>query len=344
MNKENKWNLIQNDGNEDEGGHVSSSHPQKTSPAQSQNPNQTGSSLKAVFFNLQKFSLHDGPGIRTTVFLKGCPLSCKWCSNPESQQVSVQILYDSSKCLHCGKCIDTCHLHGKDALSMKDGRIRVDFAACDGCLKCEKGCPARALSHEGDLYTVQEIVDYCLQDKDFYEESDGGVTISGGEGMTNPDFVETLVRALKKEGIHTAIETTGCVSSAVFKRLAPLFDLLLFDVKQANSAKHKEGTGLGNEQIITNLAWAASQQLPVLCRIPVIPGFNAGIEDAKAISSLIASLGLNDVQLLPFHQMGERKYEFLGRDYSLAHVKALHPEDLTEYLQVFTDAGLHAWI
>ncbi len=165
--------------------------------------------MKGIVFNIQKFSIHDGPGVRTTVFLKGCPLHCKWCSNPESQLSRVQIMYHSDNCLHCQKCVHTCP--EKAISAAEDGRIHIDF-----------NCPGRALTNEGEYKTVDEVVDVCMQDVDFYEESGGGVTISGGEGMVQPDFVEALILRLKEKGIHTAIETTGCVSPEVFHRLTGL--------------------------------------------------------------------------------------------------------------------------
>ena len=295
-------------------------------------------SVQGTVFNIQKFSIHDGPGIRTTVFLKGCPLRCKWCANPESQIAKVQVLYDAKKCVQCQKCVHTCP---EQAISLSEnGRIHINFEKCTGCLECVRGCPGRALTHEGEQKTVDEVLDACMQDADFYAESGGGVTISGGEGMVQPDFVEALILRLKENSVHTAIETTGCVSSQVFQRLAPQFDLLLFDVKHFDSAKHEWGTGVGNGQILENLRWANDQGLNILPRIPVIPGFNAELEDAEGISALLADIGLKRVQLLPFHQMGERKYEFLNRDYALTGVKALHPEDLKDYQQVFLDQGL----
>ena len=280
---------------------------------------------KGIVFNIQKFSIHDGPGVRTTVFLKGCPLRCKWCSNPESQLSRVQIMYHSDNCLHCQKCVHTCP--EKAITAAENGRIHI----------------GRALTNEGEYKTVDEVVDVCMQDVDFYEESGGGVTISGGEGMVQPDFVESLVLRLKEKGIHTAIETTGCVSQEVFHRLAPLFDLLLFDVKHYDSEKHKLGTGVGTELIHKNLRWAQEQGLNILPRIPVIPGFNAELSDAEGIAKLLHEIGLGRVQLLPFHQMGERKYEFLNRDYEMTGVKALHPEDLTEYQKVFLDLGIECF-
>ena len=296
---------------------------------------------KGIVFNIQKFSIHDGPGVRTTVFLKGCPLRCKWCSNPESQLSRVQIMYHSDNCLHCQKCVHTCP--EKAITAAENGRIHIDFNKCTGCLSCVQGCPGRALTNEGEYKTVDEVVDVCMQDVDFYEESGGGVTISGGEGMVQPDFVEALILRLKEKGIHTAIETTGCVSQEVFHRLAPLFDLLLFDVKHYDSEKHKLGTGVGTELIHKNLRWAHEQGLNILPRIPVIPGFNAELSDAEGIAKLLHEIGLGRVQLLPFHQMGERKYEFLNRDYEMTGVKALHPEDLTEYQKVFLDLGIECF-
>jgi len=203
-----------------------------------------------------------------------------------------------------------------------------------------KSCPQRALSNEGEFKDIEEVVRICLQDIDFYEESGGGVTISGGEGMCQPDFVEALIRELKKHHIHMAIETTGCVGSSIFQRLAPQFDLLLFDVKQSDSEKHYKGTKMGNEQIIENLTWANNQGLNILPRIPVIPGFNAELEDADGISDLLLHIGLKKAQLLPFHQFGENKYKMLDRNYELQEVPALHPEDLKDYQKIFLEKGI----
>ncbi len=192
-----------------------------------------------IVFNIQKFSIHDGPGIRTTVFLKGCPLRCKWCANPESQLADVQILYDAKKCAHCLTCVQVCP---QKAISIKDQHIAIDPTSCKGCLQCVSNCPTSALSHEGDLKTVEEVAFTCLQDLDFYEESGGGVTISGGEGMIQPAFVKSLIARLKEQDIHMAIETTGYIKEEIFQELAPLFDLLLFDVKHYDSEQHFQGT------------------------------------------------------------------------------------------------------
>lgn len=293
---------------------------------------------KGIVFNIQKFSIHDGPGIRTTVFLKGCPLRCKWCANPESQLSKIQILYDKEKCAHCQTCVHLCPNH---AISMDDNdRIMIDLSHCDGCLSCVKNCPAKALSFEGEIKTVDEVVKTCLQDIDFYEESGGGVTISGGEGMVQPDFVKDLLSKLKEHQIHTAIETTGYIKEEIFKELAPMFDLLLFDVKHYDSDKHYEGTHVHNELIIKNLAWAIENKIDVLPRIPVIPGFNDSLYDAKGIANLLKKVNAKKVQLLPFHQFGENKYHLLGKTYAYENVKALHPEDLIDYQNEFLNSGI----
>ena len=300
--------------------------------------------LQGNIFNIQKFSIHDGPGIRTTVFFKGCPLRCAWCANPESQETRIQITYDSRKCTGCRTCARVCPqgavspvLSG-EASSFCD--IRIDSGRCIGCQTCVGVCPGHALKAEGRLRSVKEVAGICLQDLDFYEESDGGVTFSGGECFCQPEFAGALIRELKSSGIHVAAETTGAVESSVFREIAPLFDLLLFDVKHYDSEAHRAGTGVPNEQILENLSWAVQQGFDLLPRIPVIPGFNDSPEDAGHFADLLRSIGLTRVQLLPFHQFGERKYELLSRDYRFHEVKALYPEDLKDYQQILMSRGL----
>lgn len=292
---------------------------------------------KGIIFNIQKFSIHDGPGIRTTVFFKGCPLRCKWCANPESQLENVQILWDKSKCCKCKTCISICP---QNAINLIDNKIIINDKKCIGCLQCITNCPNNALKNEGEYKEIEEIVKKCLQDKDFYEESNGGVTISGGEGMSQPSFLKGLVSALKKENIHVAIETTGYIDHELFKELSILFDLILFDIKHYNSNKHFEGTGVYDDLIIQNLKWAIANGINVLPRIPVIPCFNDSLEDANGISDLLKNVGETKVQLLPFHQFGEKKYDMLNKEYTLKNVKALHHEDLKSYQEIFINKGI----
>lgn len=292
---------------------------------------------KGLIFNIQKFSIHDGPGIRTTIFLKGCPLRCQWCANPESQDEHIQILWDKKKCVHCLQCVKNCT---HQAISEINGEIHIDETRCQSCLTCVSTCLKDALSNEGEAKDIEEIVRIVLQDQDFYEESGGGVTISGGEGMSQPAFLKELVKALKEHNLHIAIETTGYIQKEIFQELAPLFDLLLFDVKQYDSHKHYEGTNVHNELIIQNLKWAFHQGIEILPRIPVIPNFNASIKDAQGLADLLVEVGASKVQLLPFHQFGERKYEMMHRDYAYKDVKALQKEDLIDYQNEFIKKGL----
>lgn len=292
---------------------------------------------QGLIFNIQKFSLHDGPGIRTVVFLKGCPLRCKWCSNPESQITTKQVLWDKSKCTSCLKCINSCSHHG---ISFVEGRIHIDDSQCVACGLCISTCSGNALKMEGEYRSVDDVLNVCMQDYDFYMESGGGVTVSGGEGMMYPDFVIALNKKLQEKGIHTAIETTGYVESDVFNRVANHLDLLLFDVKHYNRDKHFEGTGVYNDLIIRNLKNAITDKRNILPRIPVIPGFNSSLEDATGLSDLLLSVGADRVQLLPFHQFGEKKYEMLNMSYELVSCKALYPEDLQDYQKVFMDSGI----
>jgi pyruvate formate lyase activating enzyme len=300
--------------------------------------------MKGNIFNIQKFSIHDGPGVRTTVFLKGCPLHCKWCANPESQSTDIQITYDARKCHHCLCCVKSCP---QRAISHEQNgnaaAINIDHAKCVGCQTCVKNCLPKALNAEGEMMDIEKVVFTCLQDVDFYEESGGGVTLSGGECMCQPDFTEELIKELKKHNIHVAAETTGYIEKEIFQRVAPLFDLLLFDVKHYDKEKHMEGTGVSNELIIENLTWAKGKNISILPRIPVIPKFNSEIPDGEGIAKLLVKIGFTEAQLLPFHQFGERKYELLGAPYAFKDVKALYPENLADYQNTFIKQGINAY-
>ena len=299
-----------------------------------------------MIFNIQKFSINDGPGIRTVVFFKGCPLKCTWCANPESQEPRLQILWDAKKCLHCETCVRSCPTQ---AVTAVDGKISVDHKKCSGAGVCsERGiciekCPAHALKPEGQRKTVDEILNVVMQDLPFYEESGGGVTLSGGEATMQPEFAIELLRALKSKNIHTAIETTGFASPAIFRRIVEYVDLLLFDIKHWDETRHRDKTGVSNAPILLNMKFAIDAGKDVLPRLPVIPHYNDSIDDAKGFVRRLREVGATKVQLLPFHQFGENKYSMLGRDYEFSHVKALHPEDLTAFRQVFVDAGIDAF-
>ena len=293
-----------------------------------------------TIFNIQKFSIHDGPGIRTTVFFKGCPLSCKWCANPESQATRIQILWDQKLCIGCQSCLLNCP---NQAITASENGIHINESKCRLCMTCVNGCPRHALSQEGEPKTVDEVMDVVLQDVDFYEESGGGVTLSGGEVLLHSDFASALLKKLKEKGIHTALETTGFSNRAIFSKTIEYADLLLFDMKHWNEDKHKEGTGVSNKIILENMAYAIASGKDVLPRLPIIPGFNNSPEDAAQFAETLKSLGATRAQLLPFHQFGENKYHSLGKVYEYENVPVLHPEDLEDFRQVFEDHGIHAF-
>ncbi|MDR2662309.1 MAG: glycyl-radical enzyme activating protein [Treponema sp.] len=296
--------------------------------------------LTGILFNIQKFSLHDGPGIRTVVFFKGCPLGCRWCSNPESQEAKILILWDQAACVRCGNCAGACPVR---AIALEDGTVTVNRAACTGCGNCAGACGAGALWPDARRYSLAEVLERCLQDRPFYEESSGGVTLSGGEALVQPDFAAALLRSLKAEGIHTALETSGHGPPDIFRTVTEAADLLLFDIKHYDGQRHAEGTGISRDRILDNLRRALAAGKNLLPRIPVIPGFNAGPEDAQGFVRFFKTLNLDRVQLLPFHQFGEKKYTLLNKPYTLKRVPPLHPEDLQEYRQIFLDAGIECF-
>lgn len=293
-----------------------------------------------VVFNIQKFSVNDGPGIRTVVFFKGCPMHCRWCSNPESQLSEIQILWDQKKCTECHHCIDLCP---SKAISLIQDHIRVHAEKCIGCRQCVLECPGKALKSEGETKTVQEVLDVVLQDKDFYEESGGGITLSGGEFLSQPEFAAELLLASKENGLHTCCETTGFADPEIFNSVIKHLDSILFDMKHWNTGKHKEGTGVSNDLPLFNMKHAIQAGKEVLPRIPVIPGFNDSLEDAAGLADTLLEVGADKCQLLPFHQFGENKYDLLGQAYDYHDIPSMHREDLQDYLQTMVDHGIHAF-
>ncbi|MGX8680510.1 MAG: glycyl-radical enzyme activating protein [bacterium] len=302
------------------------------------------SAKRGLVFNIQKFCLHDGPGIRTAVFIKGCPLRCQWCANPESQSRKIQITWNVKKCQHCLNCMKTCP---EEAISLKqvhqESLIHIDHMKCSGCQICVRNCPAHALSSEGEWKDAKAVFDVCMQDIDFYEESGGGVTLSGGEVLSSPEFAIALMDLLHEKGVHVALETSGFANSQLFERVVSHCDLLLFDMKHYDEKKHIEGTGVSNLPILVNMKKAVAMGLDVLPRIPVIPGYNDSLEDAVGIAKRLQEVGVLKAQLLPFHQFGENKYHLLDMPYAYEHVPSLHPEDLTAYREAMIAEGIDAF-
>jgi pyruvate formate lyase activating enzyme len=296
--------------------------------------------MKALIFDIQKFSVNDGPGIRTVVFFKGCPLECLWCSNPEGQSNKIQILWNKEKCLSYGTCEKVCP---QKAIDFSPGNVFIRQNACDGCGICVTNCRAHALSIAGTWKTVEEVLQVCRQDLPFYEESGGGITLSGGDPLFYPDFSIALIRSAQAEGIHTAMETTGFASPKVFDRVTAHPNLLLFDMKHWDERKHIQGTGVPNRLILKNMKQAVANGKNVLPRIPVIPGYNDALSDAEGFCHRLQEAGLTRVQLLPFHRFGENKYTMLGQDYAYSDTPPLHAEDLEAYQKVFQQNKIEAF-
>jgi len=298
----------------------------------------------ATVFNIQKFSLNDGPGIRTVVFLKGCPLRCAWCSNPESQRRAPQLEWKESSCVGCGACLAA----APDAHAVEyAGKRHVDVRSLAGDSKqgraAVEACPTRALTLVGETKTVEEVLRVCLQDQPFYEDSGGGVTLSGGEALTWPVFCLDLLQRLHEEGIDTCIETEAHVPAETFQRVAALLDHMLIDLKHVDAAKVHAHTAGKADLMLDNLRWAIAHHPDVLPRTPVIPGFNDGLEDARAMATWLREASAPRVQLLPFHNFGESKYELLDMPYTLHGMKNLHTEDLEEYRQIYLGEGIEAF-
>ncbi len=293
--------------------------------------------MRACIFNIQKFSIHDGPGVRTTVFFKGCPLRCAWCSNPESIAPDPQVSWAEKACVGCGVCAAVCP---EKALALSGGRVAADHPRCVACGRCVEACPSGALTLSGTMYPLDDVIDICLQDRDFYADSGGGVTLSGGEATMQHEFASALLAGMKERGVHTALETNGFAEEEIFRKVAGGADMLLFDVKHYDDARHRDGAGVSNALILGNLKRALEAGKDVLVRIPVIRGYNSGLDDAREFARLLLSMGVRRVQLLPFHQMGENKYASLGMRYALRDLAPLRRENLEDFRNVMRIEGL----
>jgi pyruvate formate lyase activating enzyme len=292
---------------------------------------------KGLIFNIQKFSVHDGPGIRTTVFMKGCPLQCLWCSNPESQNFFPELMVRDINCKSCGACVRACP-QGAIIITKKSGRT-IDRQKCDQCLLCVESCLYDSLKQCGTYMTVREVLEEVLQDKLFYKNSGGGVTISGGEPLSQSIFTGKLLEACKKEGLNTALETTGVVRWNEMEKVLRFVDLTLFDIKHLNSDKHQKMTGTKNNMILENLRKTAMQG-EVWLRVPLINGFNDSENHIQNIALLGGDVGAKKISLLPYHAGGQSKSEQLGKVYAYPDGKAPGEKHTRKLQRIIEKAGL----
>ncbi|HOA20588.1 MAG TPA: glycyl-radical enzyme activating protein [Sedimentibacter sp.] len=291
--------------------------------------------MKASIFNIQKFSIHDGPGIRTTVFFKGCPLQCIWCHNPESQNLGKEILYDKNKCTLCGSCIKICQ---NNAIELKDNDLEINMDKCTFCGDCTVCCINSAKQIAGKEYTVDEVMKEVLKDRVFYKNSKGGVTLSGGEPLIYAAFVEELLMELKKENIHTAVDTCGAVDFKVLERISKYTDLFLYDIKSMDEEKHILYTGVSNKNIINNLINLSKIHNNINLRLPIIEGINADENHIFEILKLIKNTNIKKINLLPYHDIAMHKYEKLGRKY-YEYMKRPADEKLKRYIDIIEKEG-----
>lgn len=294
-------------------------------------------------FDIQGYSINDGPGIRTTVFFKGCPLTCWWCSNPESQEQSRQLLFLDSLCIKCHQCVLVCPT-GATTVNTADGTIKLDRSLCNACGLCVEVCPSEARVMSGRLVTVDEVLEVVKKDALFYRNSGGGVTASGGEPTSQPQFLLALFRKCQESNIHTVLDTCGYVRWEILKEILEYTELVFFDIKHMVSAKHKEYTGVDNKLILENAKKIVALGKPIRIRIPLIPGFNDSAENISRTAHFVTKLGISEIDLLPYHQFGRNKYARLGLIYKLNNLESYQQEQIDKIKNEYESSGIQVTI
>lgn len=287
---------------------------------------------KATIFNIQKYNMYDGDGVRTLIFFQGCPLRCKWCANPEGMIKKNRVMFKSDLCIHCGACVSVCpaSIH---TISNKTSKHEVNHdIECIGCDKCKSACLKSAISIVGEVKTISELLEIIEEDRTFYEVSGGGVTLGGGEVLMQPEAASSLLMACKQSGINTAIETCGYAKLESVLKVAEFTDLFLFDIKHIDSDKHLQWTGVRNEQILENLKELLRRKYNVKIRMPLLKGVNDQKEDIEKTMELLKPYkdyrNFKGIDLLPYHKMGVNKYKQLGMEYPIKDDPSLTDEDL----------------
>jgi pyruvate formate lyase activating enzyme len=307
--------------------------------------------LKGMIYDIQRFSVHDGPGIRTIVFLKGCPLKCLWCHSPESISFGNVLSWFEIRCIgveKCGRCIPACPENairvGKQVSPHQDDTyinvIEVDRNKCTNCGGCEKACTSKALFLTGVYYTVDEVMERVLKDRSYYQKSGGGVTVSGGEPLSQIDFTLELLKRVKQEGIHTALDTTGFAKWETLEKTVPYVDLYLYDIKHTDSEEHKVLCNVPNELIIENVYKLARAGGKLQLRAVIIPGFNDNPQHFEKLARICCDIrdSLQVLQLLPYHKLGAVKHQRLSQDNPMPDIDPPtdeHMEDIKEYFESF---------
>ncbi len=294
--------------------------------------------LEGIVFNIQRYSIDDGPGVRTTVFMKGCPLTCLWCSNPESQCMQPEVSYRYTSCKNCGTCVKVCPVN---AITLDDDGVHIDRKKCTLCEECVKNCVPQALSVSGKKMTVEEVFKIVNKDADYYEASGGGVTASGGEILSQAEFVAELFKRSREAGFQTNADTSGYGDPAALEKILEYSDLVFFDLKHMDPEKHKEYAGVTNELILKNLELVAKKGVPAVIRVPLIPGYNNSEENLHALGRTVRDIIPEaPVNVLPYHRYGANKYRMIDMVYQLDDVPELTQEELDKAKEIIESYGL----
>jgi len=294
--------------------------------------------VKGIIADIKKFETHDGPGIRTTVFLKGCYLNCRWCANPETKEPYPQLYFIPRRCTGCGRCVKVCP---ENALTM-DLKNKVDRKKCIMCFKCVEACVNFAFKQVGREMTVEEVVTEVEKDKPFYG-ADGGLTVSGGEPLCQPEFTRQLMKEVKERNISTVLDTSGYASWEVVESILEYTDLVLLDIKHMDPVKHKEGTGVANQLILQNARLMVKKR-PVRISLPLIPGYNDSKDNIEKTADFARSIGVEWVDIMPLHKFGQSKYEFLGLESPYEQYGQLSAEEVIYVRDIFRSRGLKTTI
>ncbi len=288
---------------------------------------------------IERFAIHDGPGIRTLIFLKGCPLNCSWCCNPETQNLSPEMMHNRARCTDCGACIEACP-QGAIYRDEND-RIRNDRRKCTNCGECIPACIYYARKIVGEYYTTDELLKKCLKDMSAYKHSGGGVTVTGGEALTQSDALKEFLQKCKQHQLETGVETSGYVKWNVLDEVSEYLDLVMMDIKHLDPVKHEEYTGVPNDLILDNARKLSAKGVPMVISIPVIPGYNDDEKNLEQTAKFATELeSLQRVRLLPYHRLGSSKYEGLDREYEFENVSKMEKDHVLKLKQIFEFKGL----